>query len=233
MNERLEVLATAASGRAFPMGFGEPLQAPRARFDVECRRADPEDRALFSQMMAQVALNRQRAKLPLVGGLYAKRADELQEQALALTSLAWTDTAYNLVTTLGKNDLLDKYLSGSGYTAAWFCGLISSVGYSAIAAADTMASHAGWTEAGGTNAPAYTGARPAMAFSAASAGSKSLSPALTFTFTSGGTVKGAFSTTVATKDGTTGLLYNAALFTSGDRTVLASDAITFTASFSV
>ena len=49
----------------------------------------------------------------------------------------WRDTSYNLVTTPGKNDLLDKYLGGIAYTAAWYCGLISSVGFTAIAAADT------------------------------------------------------------------------------------------------
>ena len=51
----------------------------------------------------------------------------------------WADTFSNLVTTLGKNDLLDKYLTGSAYTAAFFMGLISSLTYTAIVAADTSA----------------------------------------------------------------------------------------------
>src|SRR5574343_543195 len=55
----------------------------------------------------------------------------------------------NTVTTVGKNLALDTLLGGSAYTVTGpFMGLISSVGYSAIAAGDTMASHAGWAEAG-------------------------------------------------------------------------------------
>jgi hypothetical protein len=146
----------------------------------------------------------------------------------------WADTVHNLVTTVGKNDLLDKYLAGSAYTAAWFLGLISSVSYTAVAAADTMASHAGWLEAGAANVPIYSqGARPTTAWSAASAGSKALSAAAVYTIaTTGGTVKGCFLTSVSTKDGTTGILYSAGLFTGGDKVVAVADTlnVTYTAS---
>lgn len=146
----------------------------------------------------------------------------------------WTDTVHNLVTTVGKNDLLDKYLAGSTYTAAWFLGLISSVSYTAVAVGDTMASHAGWLEAGAANVPIYSqGARPTAAWSAAAAGSKALSSALAYTIaTTGGTVKGCFLTSVATKDGTTGILYSAGLFTGGDKVVAVADTlnVSYTAS---
>lgn len=155
----------------------------------------------------------------VVQAMKAPRARYDVECRDAQGNLLWSEVAYNLVTTVGKNDLLDKYFSGSAYTAAWFCGLISSVGFTAVSASDTMASHAGWTEAGGTNAPTYTGNRPALTFGAASAGSKSTSSASSFTFTGAGTIKGMFGTTVATKDGTTGILYNAVLFTGGDQPV--------------
>lgn len=139
----------------------------------------------------------------------------------------WREEFDNLVTTQGKNFLLDNGLAGSAYTAAFFLGLISSVGFTAVAAGDTMASHAGWQEAGLAVAPAYSeGTRRTAAWAAASAGSKALSAGLVYTFTGAGTVKGSFLTTVATKDGTTGTLYSAGLFSGGDQPVVATNTVT-------
>jgi hypothetical protein len=141
--------------------------------------------------------------------------------------LKWRRLLPNTVVTVGKNYLLDNGMAGSSYTAAFYMGLISNTSFSAINAADTMASHAGWLEAGGTNAPIYSqSARPTCAWSAASAGVKSLSSALAFTIaTTGGTLYGAFLTTVATKDGTTGTLFSAAQFTGGTKAVSVGDTV--------
>lgn len=139
----------------------------------------------------------------------------------------WQDHIDNLWTTVGKNDALDKYLAGSAYTATWYMGLISSVSYGAgLVAADTAASHAGWLEAGGANAPTYSqGTRPPMAFSAASAGSKSTSSASVFSITSTGTLKGLFVINTNTKDSGTGTLFSGGVFSGGDRPVINGDTV--------
>ena len=108
-------------------------------------------------------------------------------------------------------------------------GLISSTSYSAVAAGDTMSSHAGWLEAGGTNAPTYTGNRKTAVWSGAASGAKALSAALSFAITGTGTVKGAFvcygSGAIATKDNTSGTLWSAGTFTTGDKAVVNGDTL--------
>lgn len=137
----------------------------------------------------------------------------------------WTEDFWNTVMTAGKNDLLDKYFAGSGYTAAWYFMLISSTGYSAIAAADTMASHAGWTE----DVNYSNATRVAIAFAAASGGSKATSAGSAFNINGSTTIKGAAVTTGSAKSGTAGILYSAALFNSpGDRVVVLNDVLNVT-----
>lgn len=150
----------------------------------------------------------------------------------------WRDNVENVVTTVGRNLALDTYLAGSAYTVTGpFMGLISSVSYTTgPVAADTMASHGGWTEAGATNAPTYTAPRKTLAWSAASGASKATSSAASFSFTGSGTVKGCFivygSGALSTIDNTAGTIYSAGLFTGGDKVVASGDTlnITYTAS---
>jgi len=144
--------------------------------------------------------------------------------------LKWSDVIENVVCTVGKNLALDTFLAGSAYTVTGpFLGLISSTSWSAVSAADTMASHAGWLEAGGTNAPTYTGNRKTAVWSAATAGGKALSAALSFAITGTGTVKGAFmvfgSGAVATVDNTSGTLWSAGTFSTGDKAVTNGDTL--------
>jgi len=146
-------------------------------------------------------------------------------------NVKWTDTIDNIVCTVGKNVALDAFLAGAAYTVVGpFIGLISSISYGAgPVVGDTMAAHAGWTEAGVTNAPTYTIPRKTAAWSAASAGSKSLSASLAFPITGAGTVKGAFMVfgtgALSTIDNTAGTLYSAGLFTGGDKIVANTDTV--------
>jgi hypothetical protein len=134
--------------------------------------------------------------------------------------LKWREDFDNIVTTVGKNLALDTFLAGSAYTVVGpFLGLISSVSYGAgPVLGDTMTSHGGWTEAGGTNAPQYTAPRPTTnaGWNTAAAGAKALTAAKAFAITTAGTVKGAFlvygSGALSTIDNTAGTLYSAGTF---------------------
>jgi len=143
----------------------------------------------------------------------------------------WREEFDNLVTTVGKNDLLDKYLLGSAYTQTVRMGLC---GTGTKAAGDTQASHAGWLEVGLANAPTYTGNRKDVTMGAAAAG-VSTSPVQAFAITSSGTVAGCFINNggSATKDNTTGILFSAGNFTGGDRIVANLDTLNVTYSLTV
>jgi hypothetical protein len=138
----------------------------------------------------------------------------------------WRDVIENVVTTVGKNEYLNKTLGGSAYTATPRMGL---KGTGTAVAADTQASHASWSEVGLANAPAYSGNRPTVTMGAASAGS-AVSSGVVFTFTSSGTVAGAFINNggSATKDDTTGVLFSAGDFTGGAQPVIATNVLTIT-----
>lgn len=132
----------------------------------------------------------------------------------------WRDGFDNLVTTVGKNDLLDKYFKGAAYTAAWFLGL---KGAGTAVAGDTAASHAGWPEVN-----PYTGNRPTIAFGTSSAGANAAT-AVAYTITGTATVAGAFVQSANT--GTTGILYSAGDFASA-RSVASGDTLNVTLSVS-
>jgi hypothetical protein len=147
--------------------------------------------------------------------------------------LKWEEKNPNLVVNEGLQDMNDKYFSGSSYTAAWYLGLITGPGASTtIAAGDTLASHAGWTEY-----TDYTGNRKAVTFGGATLADPSVidnsGAPNAFTITApGGTVAGAFLTSVDT--GTSGILFSASDFQSpGDRAVVAGDTLNVTYTFSL
>ena len=137
----------------------------------------------------------------------------------------WEAPIENLVTTVGQNLTLDTILGNSAAGAV----VMGLKGTGTAVAADTQSSHASWLEVGGTNAPAYSGNRPTPSFSAASAGSKATSSAVSFSMTSTGTVAGCFINIggSATKDSTTGTLFSAGDFSSS-KAVVNGDTIAVT-----
>jgi hypothetical protein len=146
--------------------------------------------------------------------------------------ILWSDEIDNVVTTVGRNLALDTFLAGSAYTVVGpFIGLISSASFSAVAAADTMASHSGWLESGGANAPTMSSNRGTAAWSAASGAAKALSAGLVFTFTGAGTVQGVFlvfgTSAVNTVGSTAGTLYSAGALGT-PQPVIATNTLTIT-----
>ena len=146
-----------------------------------------------------------------VGGLFGVQAINPNG------SVAWEDTAKNGVVTVGLNFILNAFFGATSKPAAWNMGLISSTGFSALASADTMPSHAGWTE----NSAGFSQAtRPAWTPGSASAGVVSNATTVDFSITSSVTIKGIFLANDSTKGGSTGTLWSTGLFTSGDQSLV-------------
>ena len=157
----------------------------------------------------------------------------------AAGNLKWEESFPNLVNAVGKQLLLDTLLrtSGTYTTVGPFLGLISGASPT-FTAADTMASHAGWTEfinytVGGSAvrgtavfaASSSTGTTPSNVTTSAAT-------AITYTITgAGGTVGGCFLCTgsgaVSTQSSTAGTLYSAGAFATAKVTT-AGDTVSVT-----
>lgn len=232
MGEKLDARVRVDGGVIGAMAEGldiEGIYTFKCTGPVESRRAEY---VALRDMIGRIESGNGFARLyeKYVGKSAAKARAKLAEIPL---EEKWTDTIHNLVTTVGKNHILDNYLAGSAFTTVGpYMGLISNVSWSAVNAADTMSSHAGWTEAGGTNAPTYTSPRKTLAFNSASAGVKALSSNPAYAITSGSNViiKGAFVATgsgaLSTIDNTAGTLLSAGAFSGGDKTVSNGDSLT-------
>lgn len=130
----------------------------------------------------------------------------------------------NLIVNTGLNQLLSGGLTGAG---PWYIGLTD--GTPTVAAGDTMASHAGWTEVAGYD---ETGRQVWTPGAVANQVANNNASAAVFTVTSSSTtIGGAFLADSSTKSGSTGLLFAAGAFTQGDVTLSAGSTITVTAEF--
>jgi len=237
IHERASEAAKADAVMGAAVGHNERITehvgAPRFRYNVSCvspvehRRAefiDLRDRmaGMVSQAEARVVRHRTKVRAALRVRASREYQDLLARLQAIPTVQKWDEEFDNLVTTVGKNDLLTNQFKGSSYTAAWYLGLIDNASFSAVAAGDTMSSHAGWIES-----TAYSdGARKTLSFGTASSGSLAASAA-SFSINATATINGAFSVTNSTKGGTTGTLYSAGSF-SATRTVANGDTLNVT-----
>ena len=158
-------------------------------------------------------------------------------------NLKWEEDNSNLVVNAGVVYMAGTALTSVTQITSWYIGLVTGPGSgTTFAVLDTMAGHAGWTEftsysiSGGsiTNRGA-----PSFANTPDTSGSNNKSivtnaSAVAFTITSGGTVAGAFLTSVQAKSpGNTGTLFSASDFTGGDRTVVTNDTLNVTYTFTL
>src|SRR5260221_7382469 len=116
----------------------------------------------------------------------------------------------NAVVNVGKNKILDIMFNGVTPLTTWYMGLVDNAGFSAFAAADTMASHAGWAES-----TAYTeSTRPQWTVGSASSQSVTNATPVTFDINATGTMNGIFIISDNTKGGTSGTLWGEGSFSS-------------------
>jgi hypothetical protein len=152
-------------------------------------------------------------------------------------NLKWTEEFPNLVNAVGKQLMLDTLLKGSAYSVTGpFLGLISGTG--TFTAADTMTSHAGWTEFVNYTVGGSAVRGTAVFASSTSSGTSpsnvtsSAASAITYTITgAGGTVGGCFLTlgsgASSTQGNTGGTLYSAGNFGTA-KTTTAGDTVSVT-----
>jgi len=149
-------------------------------------------------------------------------------------AVKWETTAKNLVTNVGLQDMNTKYFTGSSYTAAWYVGLVDNAGFTAYAAADTLASHAGWNE----NVGYSGGNRGTASFGSATAADPSVisnsASQASFSMSTTAVIRGAFLTNTQDNTLNTGILFSVADFDApGSRSVVSGDTLNVRYDFSL
>ena len=111
----------------------------------------------------------------------------------------------------GLDSILDVQFHGSSQIATWYIGLVDNSGWTTWADADTLASHAGWSES-----TDYTEANR-VEWTEGAASSRSMTNAVTcdFSINANGNMKGIFVSSNNVKStGNTGTLWSTAAFSS-------------------
>ena len=139
-------------------------------------------------------------------------------------SIKWVERFWNIVVTEGLNELLSVTLDAGSQSTTWYVGL---KGTGTPNAADTMGSHASWSEI----TPYSDATRPQWNGGTVAAGSVDNSASkASFTANATATVYGAFLSSNSTKGGTTGKLYAVGNFSS-TKDIASGDTLQVTATF--
>lgn len=138
-------------------------------------------------------------------------------------NLKWEEEVFNGIVDEGIEYLLDAGFNGGTQDTTHYIGLVDNSGFSAFDNADTMASHAGWSES-----TAYDEATR-VAWNPDAAASRAVTNSTTadFTMNATATIKGIFVSSNSTKGGTTGTLWATAAFSS-NASVVSSDVLKVT-----
>jgi hypothetical protein len=134
-------------------------------------------------------------------------------------NLKWNEEFPNLVVNEGLEHTLDTEFSGGTAVTTWYLGLTD--GTPTVAATDTLASHAGWTEV-----TDYTGDRKEWVEVRTGQSMTNSASVAVYAINGTATVGGGFLCSVATT--TTGVLMSAGAFTGGDRSVASGDTVNLT-----
>jgi len=116
----------------------------------------------------------------------------------------------NGIVDVGLNKILDDMFNAGSQSSLWYLGLVDNSGWTAFNDADTMLSHATWSES-----TVYTaGTRPQWTVGAAAARQVTNASTVDFAINGAATLKGIFVVDDNTKSGTSGTLWATAAFSS-------------------
>ena len=153
--------------------------------------------------------------LLLFGNVFARTLDRPRPGELRGRPITPWAKYPNGAKTVGLNKLLDVAFRNQTQITQWYCGLIAESGYSSESAADTSASHAGWSEL-----TTYTSStRLAWSPGAASSGTITISSAMSFTTNADSQIRGILIASSSTKSSIVDVLWATATEASA-RTIL-------------
>ena len=130
----------------------------------------------------------------------------------------------NAVVDVGINAILDTYFNSATPVATWYLGLINDAVVADLVAADTIASHAGWTE----DQNYAEAVRQTWTVGAAAAKVVTNAAYVVFSINASTTISGLFCVSDSAKGGTAGTLWATGLFTNGDVVATSGDTLNVT-----